>query len=241
MKHNFSDLLYHQAQTFLGLHLTDKARGQAETFYNLVMEWNQMMNLTAITEVTEVVDKHFIDSFLFAPFIPQGDKISLVDVGSGAGFPGIPLAILRPDIEVTCVDSLKKRIGFLEKVVQECGLDHVQPLHGRTEDLVKDPAHRDAYDFATARAVARLPVLLEYAMPFVKVGGKLIAGKGPDLKEEILASGPASQALGARLVTTSETSLPRGDLRYFALFEKTEATPKRFPRKPGEAKRKPIL
>lgn len=241
MKQSFREDLAKRSREFLGLYLNNEQLDAFQNYYDLLLEWNKVMNLTAITESSEVVDKHMIDSFLFAPFIPQESSLELIDIGSGAGFPGIPLAILRPDLSVTCLDSLKKRVNFLENVIQACGLKNVRAIHGRTEDLAKDPSHRDHYDLATARAVAKLPVLLEFAMPLVKPGGLLIAGKGPDLAQEMQESGAAAKALKTTLFTTAESRLPEGDARFFAIYKKIGLTPNRFPRKAGDAKRNPIL
>lgn len=240
VKHDFSALLAHKTSDHLQIDLSQDQLDQAQCFYDLLMEANQVMNLTAITDTEAVVDKHFIDSFLFAAYIPS-ETSRILDLGSGGGFPAIPLTILRPDLEIHCVDSLRKRMDFLEAAITHCGFSQVTAIHSRFELLAKKAPYRDGYSVVTARAVAQLPVLLEYAMPFVKVGGIFIAGKGPDLRHEISLAGSAAKALHARLITSSDTSLPGGDQRFFAIYEKTQATPASYPRKPGDAKRKPIL
>lgn len=220
--------------------LNVKELDQFQAYYELLMSWNEKMNLTAITEPEEVCDKHFIDSLLFLPVMDAYDGKTVLDLGTGAGFPGIPLAIVNPTRHYTLVDSLQKRVGFLEKVVDDLGLRNVTCLHGRAELLAKDPAHRDHYDLGVARAVAKMPILLEYVMPFIRPQGHFIAGKGPDASIELKQAQNALQALKSTCISHKETNLPDGDKRFFLVFEKEALTPRRFPRKPGMGKKNPL-
>lgn len=210
-------------------------------YHELLVDWNSRINLTAITAPQAVLEKHFLDSLLLLDDVCFGDGDTLIDVGTGAGFPGIPLAIVCPNLQVTLLDSLRKRVTFLETVAAELGLSNVIAVHERAELFAKQPAQRDAYDWATARAVARLPLLCEYCLPFVKAGGHFLACKGPDGAAELAEAGKALAALNGRHKATYHHTLPGGETRDILLIEKTAPTPKRFPRKPGAAAKAPLV
>ncbi|MDO4280563.1 MAG: 16S rRNA (guanine(527)-N(7))-methyltransferase RsmG [Peptococcaceae bacterium] len=208
-------------------------------YYDLLIDWNSRMNLTAITEPRAVAEKHFYDSLLITQSIHFQPDERLIDIGSGAGFPGIPLAIACPRVQIDLLDSLGKRVRFLEAVAEDLGLDNVSAYHDRAELFCKG-ARRESYDWAIARAVAALPVLCEYALPFVREGGSFIASKGPRGMQELDEAARAMQALGGRYELHFHHDLPGGEARDYFLIKKIAPTPKRFPRKPGEAMRKPL-
>lgn len=222
--------------------LLDEAQcAQFARYYEMLVDWNTRMNLTAITAPQEACEKHFLDSLLLLEDVSFADGERLIDVGTGAGFPGIPLAIACPRLEVTLLDSLRKRVGFLEAVIAELGLANARAFHDRAELFAKRSENRDAFDWATARAVARLPLLLEYCLPFVRVGGGFIACKGPDGAAELAEAAKALQTLQGVHEQTFVHSLPGGDTRDILLVRKTGPTPKRFPRNPGAAAKSPLL
>ena len=222
-----------------GLSLTDAQIEKFALYEALLLEWNQKMNLTSITEPAEVKKKHFIDSLLVLQkdWIPE--DAHLIDVGSGAGFPGIPIVIARPDLSITFADSLKKRLGFLEEVIGKLDIKQTKLVHGRAEDLGRNPAYREQYDIAVARAVASLPVLLEYTLPFVKVGGQLIAWKGPKAQEELDDSARALGQLGGKHRETNRIDL--FDMqRALVRIQKMKPTPQAYPRQPKRIQDKPL-
>ena len=201
------------------------------------MEYNQKVNLTAITEHRDIYIKHFLDSLMPLIYvdIPQG--ATLIDVGTGAGFPSVPIKLYRPDIKLTLLDSLNKRIVFLESLCSKLKID-VECVHGRAEDFGKDDCYRERFDFATARAVANLQMLSEYCIPFVKVGGSFIAMKG--LSEDIEASNNAIRTLGGKLINDATYTIPPEDNRRIIVIEKISNTPKKYPRISGKIKSKPL-
>lgn len=207
---------------------------QFETYYAMLADWNTRVNLTAITEPEDVAKKHFLDSLAAAPYLKQG--ASVADVGTGAGFPGVPLLILRPDLNVTLIDSLQKRLVFLEAVLKELKLN-AELVHARAEDAGQNPKYREMFDVALTRAVSALPVLCELTLPLVKVGGKSIAYKG-ESAEEIAASANALTVLHA----TSERVIVPSDYgaRELVIVTKNGATPKQYPRKAGTPAKKPL-
>ncbi|HEY8528738.1 MAG TPA: 16S rRNA (guanine(527)-N(7))-methyltransferase RsmG [Paenibacillaceae bacterium] len=226
----------------LGIALGPDQAEAFEAYFRLLTEWNRKMNLTAITERASVYEKHFYDSLTVAAVAPLAGSPRLVDVGSGAGFPAIPLKIAFPGLRVTMVDSLAKRVRFLEEAVRELGLSDVVCLHARAEDAARLPGHRDGYDVATARAVARLSVLNELCLPFVRPGGLFVAMKGSDVAEEIEEGRYGASLLGARLREVRRMMLPEeGAVRHLVVWEKTGPTPARFPRRAGEPARSPLL
>lgn len=225
----------------MGVPLTEGQAGQFMAYLALLLEWNEKMNLTAITEEREIVIKHFADSLSLAPAVKEG-ALSVIDVGTGAGFPGLPLKIARPEIRLTLLDSLQKRIGFLEEVTARLGLEDVSCVHSRAEDGGQNPAYREQFDLCVSRAVAALPVLLEYCLPFVRVGGYFVALKGPDAENELAESGVALETLGGRLTELRDVEIPGADLSHTLVFiEKTAPTPKQYPRKAGKIGKKPLL
>ena len=205
---------------------------QTEKFYKymkLLQEWNEKINLTAITEENEVILKH----------INQTDKI--IDVGTGAGFPGIPIAIMMPNTQITLLDSLNKRINFLNEVIRELDLKNVETIHSRSEDCGKDMLFREKYDIAIARAVANLTTLSEYLVPFVKIGGKMICMKGTDVEEELKNAKFAIKELGGEITLKDEFCLPDSDIkRNIVIAKKVQYTPKKYPRKAGLPAKEPI-
>lgn len=214
---------------------------QAENFYNymnLLLEWNEKVNLTAITEPKEVILKHFIDSLTISKQIEKGKK--LIDVGTGAGFPGIPISIIREDIEITLLDSLNKRITFLQEVIYKLGLKNIRAIHGRVEEFAKNKKERQKYDIATSRAVASFNVLLEYLLPLTTIGGKCICMKGSNI-EEIEKAQSALNVLGGTIETIETLTLPESDIkRNNIIVKKIKETPLKYPRKPGMPSKEPI-
>lgn len=213
---------------------------QFARYYEMLVDWNTRMNLTAITAPQEALEKHFLDSLLLLEDVRFQPGETLIDVGTGAGFPGIPLAIACPDLAVTLLDSLKKRVCFLEAVIAGLGLANAHAFHDRAELFAKRAEHRDAYDWVTARAVARLPLLAEYCLPFLRQGGTFIACKGPDGARELAEAANALTTLQAAHQRTCIHTLPGGESRDILLIEKTGPTPARFPRKPGAAEKNPL-
>ena len=226
----------------LGIALGPDQAEAFEAYFRLLVEWNRHVNLTAITERAAVYEKHFYDSLTVAAAAPLAGSPRLVDVGSGAGFPAIPLKIAFPGLRVTMVDSLAKRVRFLEEAVRVLGLSDVVCLHARAEDAARLSDHRGRYDVATARAVARLSVLNELCLPFVRPGGVFVAMKGSDVAEEIEEGRYGAALLGARLREVKRMTLPEeGAVRHLVVWEKTGPTPARFPRRAGEPERSPLL
>lgn len=227
----------------LGVTVDDTAAERLDVYARLLVEWNERMNLTAITDPIGIVLKHFVDSLSAAPLLPTG-PFSLIDVGTGAGFPGVPLAILRGDMRLTLLDSLNKRLIFLEELCRAVGVSAVR-VHARAEEGGRDPMLREQFDVATARAVAALPVLCELCLPFVKVGGRFIAMKGPDGDREQQEAARAVQTLGGRFAAAHAVQLPAPEEeggvseRRLIVVEKAVSTPKRYPR-PNAKKAVPI-
>lgn len=215
---------------------------QIERFYkymNLLIEWNKKINLTAITEPKEIIIKHFIDSLTVLKDIKG--KNTLVDVGTGAGFPGIPLKIMDEEIKITLLDSLNKRINFLNEVINQLDLKNIETIHSRVEDAGKNKKYRERFDIATARAVANLATLSEYMLPLVKVGGKSICMKGSEVSEELQNSKKAISILGGEIENIDNFQLPKSDMmRNIVIIKKVKNTPNKYPRKPGTPSKEPI-
>ncbi len=235
---------FYQALQKQNIELTPQQQEQFDTYFKLLVEWNQKINLTAITAEPEVYLKHFYDSLVPAFYLAQLKKesLSLCDVGAGAGFPSLPLKILFPSLEVTIVDSLNKRIKFLSELVGKLGLTDVTLTHARAEDFgsKKSPA-RESFDIVTARAVANLPVLSELCLPLIKVGGTFIALKAQKAKEELTRAQYAIQTLGGQLQEDIETTLPQTDeKRHIIVIDKKKNTPKKYPRKAGTPAKLPL-
>lgn len=225
-----------------GIELTDTQLGQFKTYYEMLVEWNEKINLTAVTEIEEVYLKHFYDSItpLFYADIDEG--ASLCDVGAGAGFPSIPMKIIRPDLKITIVDSLNKRINFLNELTAELGLDKMHLVHDRAETFGNHKADaRHMFDVVTARAVAQLNVLSELCLPLVRTGGQFIVMKGKKAQEELDESKFALDLLGGELTKIHQLSLPKEDSdRYIMIIDKKRKTPKKYPRKPGTPNKSPL-
>ena len=215
---------------------------QFEAFYeymNLLLKWNERMNLTAITNVDDIILKHFIDSMTILEHL--GDAKNIIDVGTGAGFPGIPIAIMNKEKNITLMDSLNKRISFLDEVCRCIYLENVRTIHSRAEDLGRNEKFREKFDIAVSRAVANLSTLAEYMLPFVKVGGICICMKGQDVKEEIKNSEFAIEALGGEIENIFEFCLPGTDMgRSIVIIRKVKTTCKKYPRKAGLPSREPL-
>ena len=208
-------------------------------YMQILIEWNEKINLTAITEPKEVIIKHFIDSLSVSNKIKDNSKI--IDVGTGAGFPGIPLKIYNDTLNVTLLDSLNKRINFLNTVVDELKLENINCIHGRAEEFARMKQKRESYDIATSRAVANLNVLVEYLLPFVKIGGSCICMKGPNIEDEIENSKNAIKILGGKIEKVEEFNLPNADIRRtIILIRKEKATSKVYPRKAGTPSKSPL-
>jgi len=221
--------------------LSETQARQFEKYYELLVQKNEVMNLTAITEFDEVLIKHFLDSCEAAPLLHE--NASLIDVGTGAGFPGIPIKIVRPDVKVCLLDALAKRIDFLKEVVEALSLEGVDCLHGRAEDFAgngSSPKLRESFDYAVSRAVAQLSVLAEYCLPFVKVGGFFIAYKSGDIEEELAGAAHALEVLGGKVSEVKRFSLPNGDERSLVLIQKISETPAAYPRRAGKPTKKPL-
>lgn len=230
------------AEWGIGLSEPEKQMEQFETYYRLLVEWNEKMNLTGITERSAVYEKHFFDSLTLAKAANMRSVMTLADIGSGAGFPSIPLKIVFPHLRIVIVDALAKRIRFLEEVVSVLGLSDVACLHGRAEEAGRKPEHRDRYDLVTARAVARLAALNELCLPFVKSGGCFIAMKGSDVQEELDESLYSLKQLNGSLQDTLSFVLPgEGSARTLIVMAKKGPTPKAYPRKPGVPLKQPLI
>ena len=214
---------------------------QFVTYYKMLVEKNKVMNLTAITEFDEVLDKHFLDSIALARYVDLTTSISLIDLGTGAGFPGMPLKIMFPNLKVTLADSLNKRIVFLDEVIGELGLTDIQTVHARAEDLAHNSDYREQYDYCVSRAVANLSSLSEYCLPFVRIGGTFISYKSGEIEEELAAAKKAIFLLGGQFDQVIPFQLEGTDLgRSFVLINKDKKTAKTYPRKSGMPTKKPL-
>ena len=223
----------------LGITLSKMQLKQFYTYMNLLIDWNKKINLTAIVEPNEIILKHFVDSLTILKYISDGTKI--IDVGTGAGFPGIPLKIAKPSIEIVLLDSLQKRINFLEEVIKQLNIEKIKTIHSRVEDFGKDQKYREKFDMATSRAVANLSTLSEYLLPLVKVGGKVISMKGSFIGEELENSRNALNILGGKIEKIEKLNLPNSDMnRNILIINKIKNTPNKYPRKAGEPSKKPL-
>ena len=232
---------FYQLLAQQGIELTDRQKDQFERYFELLVEWNEKINLTAITEKNEVYLKHFYDSI--APVLQgliDNQELKLLDIGAGAGFPSLPMKIIYPQLDVTIIDSLNKRINFLKLLAEKLGLDKVHFYHGRAEDLAQDKAFRAQFDLVTARAVARMQVLSELTIPYLKVGGKLLALKASNAPEELDEAKNALNLLFSKVQDNLSYALPNGDPRFITVVEKKKETPNKYPRKAGMPNKRPL-
>lgn len=243
MSHDFSTLINNCKKW--NIVLTEKQIKQFDQYYDLLVEWNSFMNLTAITEFDEVCQKHFLDSLSIVKAYPEyyfeENTFQFIDIGTGAGFPSIPIKIVFPNLKFSLVDSLNKRINFLNEVIDQLQLSDCTAVHGRAEDLAKDSSYREQYDFCVSRAVANLSTLCEYCMPYVKVGGRFVSYKSEKITEEAEKAKHAISVLGGKFERQVEFTLPDSDIyRNIYIIQKEKITPKKYPRKAGLPSKEPL-
>ena len=225
----------------LDITLSEKQQEQFYRYYELLVEWNKVMNLTGITEYEEVNEKHFIDSLSLVKVLDISKMNTVIDVGTGAGFPGIPLKIAFPHLKVTLLDSLNKRIKYLDTVIDELELKDIHTIHGRAEEYARKEEYREKYDLAVSRAVANLSTLSEYCVPYVKVGGMFVPYKSGEIDEEVKAAQMAIKVLGGKQTEVVKFTLPGSDInRSFVKIQKVKSTGKKFPRRAGLPAKEPI-
>lgn len=225
----------------LGISLTEQQSEQLYEYYRLLVEWNSFMNLTGITEFSEVVQKHFVDSLSIVKVKNMNDVDNLIDVGTGAGFPGLPLKIVFPHLKVTLLDSLNKRIDFLNAVIEKTGLTGIETIHGRAEDFAKPGLKREIYDLCVSRAVANLATLSEYCLPYVKIGGEFIPYKSGEVADELQNAKSAVFLLGGKVESCENFDLPGSDIhRSLVRIKKVGGCPKKYPRKAGMPSKVPL-
>ena len=235
------DKLTHDAQALFNIHITGRQVMALVTYEKELLEWNQKFNLTAIRDTESIRTKHFLDSFSCVLAWKASPPDRLIDIGTGAGFPGIPLKILYPNLKLTLVESVGKKAMFCQHIVRVLGLEHVDVIQSRAEDLGQNPQHREKYDWAVARAVANLNVLGEYLIPLVKVGGMMLAQKGESGPAEAQSAEEAMKILGGKLKQLIHVTLPSvAEDRYLVVVEKIAATPPKYPRKPGIPMKQPL-
>lgn len=237
MKYDFTK--FRNSMDSIGIELTDSQLNAFETYYDMLIDRNKVMNLTAITEFDEVMDKHFLDSVYLFRSIKLKADYKLIDIGTGAGFPGIPLKIVFPELKITLLDSLNKRVGFLNDVIDELNLNDIEAIHGRAEDIARDKAYRALYDIAVSRAVANLSTLSEYCLPFVKIGGKFVSYKSGDCADEVDNAKSAIHLLGGKINKIDEFSYSNNS-RSFIVIDKVMNTSNKYPRKAGLPSKKPL-
>lgn len=223
----------------LHITLTDEQINQFISYYELLIEKNKVMNLTTITEFEEVIEKHFVDSLSLIKVIDLNKEISLIDMGTGAGFPGIPLKIAFPELKITLADSLNKRVIFLQEVIDELGLHDITAIHGRAEDLAFATELREKYDLCVSRAVANLSTLSEYCLPFVKIGGSFVSYKSGNCDEEIQEAKGAIYLLGGKVHEIDKFEIGENG-RAFVIIDKVKGTSKKYPRKAGTPSKNPL-
>ena len=224
----------------IDINLTETQIKKFFEYMQLLLEWNEKINLTAITEVDDIILKHFIDSLTVIKYIKENDKI--IDVGTGAGFPGIPVGIINLDADITLLDSLNKRINFLNEVCNKLELKNIRTIHGRAEDFGQTKETRENFDIAVSRAVANMTTLVEYLIPFVKVGGCAICMKGPEIDEELSKAKFAIKELGGKVEKVEKFILPNSDIeRNIVIIKKISDTPNKYPRKAGTPSQSPMF
>jgi len=235
------DKLIHDAQTLFNVQITGRQASALITYEKELLEWNQKFNLTAIRDSASIRTKHFLDSFSCVLAWKTSPPNNLIDVGTGAGFPGVPLKILHPNLKLTLVESVRKKAMFCKHIVSVLGLEQVDVIQARAEDLGQNPEHREKYDWAVARAVANLNVLSEYLIPLVKIGGSMLAQKGESGPAEAQSAEKAMELLGGKLRQLILVTLPSvAEDRYLVVVEKVAATPPKYPRKPGIPMKQPL-
>lgn len=240
MENHMSHLLESKAKE-LSLTFSERQIKQFEDYYRILIEWNHVMNLTAITEYEEVVEKHFIDSLSIINAVDFSEIFNIIDIGTGAGFPGIPLKIAFSDINITLLDSLNKRVKFLNEVIEQLGLNNINAIHGRAEDYAKQKEYREQYDLCVSRAVANLSTLSEYCLPYVKINGLFIPYKSGDIDVELEKSEHAVSILGGVVSDVIRFQLPGTDIgRSFVKIKKIKSTGKKYPRKAGLPSKEPL-
>lgn len=234
------DKFEHQLKE-LEIYLDDAKKEQFIRYYKLLIQWNKVMNLTGITDYDEVNEKHFVDSLSIVKAVKMQNIRSVIDIGTGAGFPGVPLKIAFPHLHIVLLDSLNKRVNFLNTVIQELELEKIETLHGRAEDFAKKEKYRETFDLCVSRAVANLATLSEYCIPYIRVGGIFIPYKSGNIEEELGASKMAVALLGGKIEKTVKFELPGTDIgRSFVIIKKEEHTKKKYPRKAGLPSKEPI-
>ena len=235
------ETLARDAKALFNVHLSGRQMVALHTYEKELLEWNQKFNLTAIRDAESIRTKHFLDSFSCVLAWKASPPNQLIDVGTGAGFPGIPLKILYPNLKLTLVESVGKKAMFCQHIVRVLGLEHVEVIQARAEDLGQEAGHREKYDWALARAVANMNVLSEYLIPLAKVGGTVLAQKGESGPAEAQSAEEAMRLLGGKLKQLIPVNLPGvADDRYLVVVEKVAATPPKFPRKPGIPMKQPL-
>ena len=232
---------FEQQLAELGIELSESQKNQFHRYYEMLIEWNKVMNLTGITEYDEVNEKHFVDSLSIIKAVDMRKVQSVIDIGTGAGFPGIPLKIVYPHLHLVLLDSLQKRIKFLKAVIEELGLEDIETLHGRAEDYATNSEYREKYDICVSRAVANLSALCEYCIPYIRLGGIFISYKSGEVDEEVKRSEKAVKILGGNIHKIIKFQLPGTEIgRSFVKIKKVEKTKKKYPRKAGMPVKEPL-
>lgn len=237
MKYDFTHFI--DSLKEIGIELTKEQINSFEVYYEMLIDRNKVMNLTAITDFDEVIDKHFLDSVYLFRSIDLKADLSVIDIGTGAGFPGIPLKIVFPNLKITLLDSLNKRVKFLNEVIDRLELKDIVAIHGRAEDIARDKNYRSSFDISLSRAVANLSTLSEYCLPFVKIGGSFISYKSVKSEEEVNAAKSAIHLLGGKLNRVDEYTFA-DNTRTFVIIDKVMNTSKTYPRKAGLPSKKPL-